>query len=66
MKNKGNNSNTLLATALIFALWLMWFATIGLLAELCNGNYFWWRAIGMYPFTLVNFKASKIIWNHYR
>jgi hypothetical protein len=66
MKNEGNNSNTLLATVLIFALWLMHFASVGLLSELCNGNYFWWRIVAMYPFTVVNFKVSRIVWNHYR
>ena len=63
------NSNafyTLLAVVLILALWVMWFASIGLLSELLNGDYFWWRALAICPFAMVNIKVSGLIWMHYR
>lgn len=66
MKNEGKNSNTLLAIVIIFTLWLMWFGSIGLLSELCNGKYFWWRTVVICPFTVVNLIVSRIVWNHYR
>ena len=66
-KKKTNNfCNTLLAVVLIVALWIMWFASIGLLIELCNGDYFWWRTLAIYPFTMVNIKVSGLVWRHYR
>ena len=65
-KTKGNAFYTLLAVVLIVALWLMWFASIGLLSEICNGDYFWWRTLAIYPFTMVNIKVSGLVWRHYR
>jgi hypothetical protein len=65
-ETKSNAFYTLLAVVLIVALWLMWFASIGLLSEICNGDYFWWRTLAMYPFTMVNIKVSGLVWMHYR
>ena len=62
----GNDANRLLAVVLIIMLWIMWFASIGLLSELCNGDYFWWRTLAIYPFTMVNIKVSGLVWGHYR
>lgn len=64
-ENKSNAFYTL-AVVLIVALWLMWFASIGLLSELCNGDYFWWRILAIYSFTMVNIKVSGLVWRHYR
>jgi len=65
-EDKSNELYTLLAVVLISVLWLMWFASIGLLSELCNGDYFWWRTFAIYPFTMVNIKVSGLVWRHYR
>ncbi len=61
-----SNLYKLLAVVLIVALWIMWFASIGLLSELLNGGYFWWRTLAIYPFTMVTIKVSVLVWRHYR
>jgi len=67
MKNENNKSySTFLAVVLIVVLWVMWFALIGLLSKLCDGDYFWWRVFAIYPFTMVNIKVSGLVWRHYR
>lgn len=62
----GNDANRLLAVVLIVMLWIMWFASIGLLSELCDGDYFWWRTLAIYSFTMVTIKVSGLVWKHYR
>lgn len=39
----------------------MYLSTIGLASELCNGQYFWYRVIATYPFSLATFKIVDII-----
>jgi len=65
-KQTSNELYKLLAVMLIVALWIMWFASIGLLSKLLNGEYFWWRALATYPFTMVTIKVSGLVWRHYR
>lgn len=66
MENENKNKiNRLTAITFIIILWLMWFAVIGLLSELCNQNYFFWRVLIIWPFTIVNVKVSKIVWKYY-
>ena len=65
-KQTSNELYKLLAVMLIVALWIMWFASIGLLSALLNGEYFWWRALATYPFTMVTIKVSGLVWRHYR
>lgn len=57
--------DTLLAVVYIVAIWLMWFASIGLLSELLNGEYYLLRTFIIWPFTIVSFNVSKIVWKHY-
>jgi len=65
-ERKSNELYTLLAVVLIVALWIMWFASIALLSKLYSGDYFWWRTLATYPFTMVNIKVSGLVWRYYR
>jgi len=60
-----NAFRRLLAVVLIVGLWIMWYATIGILSALDAEVSFFWRAFAIYPFTLVNIKASGLVWRHY-
>lgn len=48
-------------TLLIILLSIMWFSTIGLLHYICNGQYFWYRVLLTWPFTIAMFKIIDII-----
>jgi len=39
----------------------MWLATIGLFSEICNGQYFWYRVLAIWPFTITMTKVIGII-----
>jgi hypothetical protein len=42
----------------------MWLATIGLFTEICNGQYFWYRCIATWPFTIALVKIIAIVLNY--
>lgn len=46
---------------LIIFVVLMWLATIGLFTEICNGQYFWYRVLAIWPFTFAMTKIINII-----
>jgi len=66
--NTANNGNdmfsTLFAVGLIVVFWLIWLG----LTRLINHffwNYFWWRIISIYLFSVVNITEYKLIWKRY-
>ena len=50
-------------TFLIIFVVLMYLSTIGLASELCNGQYFWYRAFATWPFTIALVRIIAIILN---
>ena len=46
---------------LIIFVVLMWLATIGLFSEIFNGQYFWYRVLAIWPFTIAMTKVIGII-----
>jgi hypothetical protein len=56
-----NNNIILMKTFLIIFVVLMYFSTIGLFSEICNGQYFWFRCIAIWPFTIAMVKTIGII-----
>ncbi len=63
MEKKNNDYFT--PILIIIMIWIMWFASVGLLSELYNGEYFWLRVLIAYPFSIVNIKVSRLVWNYY-
>ena len=49
---------------LIIFVVLMWLATIGLFTEICNGQYFWYRVLAIWPFTIALVRIIAIILNY--
>ena len=57
---QNNNIIHMKAFLIIFVV-LMWLSTIGLFSEICNGEYFWYRCIATWPFTIALVKIISII-----
>ena len=64
--NTSTEAKPMLAVVLILSIWIMWFATIGLLSEICHGKYFFYRCIFSIPFSFSTITISRIVWQHYR
>jgi len=60
-----NNNIIHMKTFLIIFVILMYFSTIGLFSEICNGEYFWFRCIAIWPFTFSSIRIIDII-NKYK
>jgi len=60
IENKNDNFTKPALAAVISMLWIMWFSTVGLLSEICHGDYFWQRTLFMIPFTCVSFLLAGV------
>jgi len=59
------NNKPVLAALMICAIWIMWFGFIGMVAKLCNYEYFWLRVFLEWPFTILTMWSCSMIWKHH-